>query len=1017
MAAPSCGCGVGQDSSCMAHADKGRPHEAADHAEATGIAARLSALMLRRWPAPVHDRFVFFDFDRTLTVVHVFKSLAGWADSQVCTLPALCTMVRPHALTERGQMHRLCSLGPAWIEQAFGGTSRLALLRSLLASLTDAGCRVVLVTRGYVGVARKCLRDSELFDFFEQVHGNVGAAYGEGTQFDSDIASKPLPEDEERLLGSEYAEWDAKWQIIFRYMAEAKVPGSSVVLVDDDEDEIGSVGHAVSTVHVRGNAGIATEDVAALLKAAGLHAAPWAAELLRRWHALRDPLESRPPAIVMFNRKHLPVRLSRHLMVLEEELKACPNALRRIKMLMKSPMLLYSVAQHAFVQHVSLTGEVTFSIQERSEAMRLVTVGLKNIGLMDGEASRMPFALSRCSFAEWQRGESADSLDDESLEGSPHCDAASPTASTEETPGPAAPMEVSACEAQPAVRREVSRSTSGGNGDVLHLYQQPATKSSTRAQTRMLGSMVTMFQQAVLGLCPITMATAGIRRNIMCCHVVDTASPEDAVWARYRKVAPLGAGHFGEVFRATEVCSGREVAVKQLERLETDGLASDEGPAEVCTLRALAHPNLLRIYEVVQCSDFIHIISELAPGGSLSNYLRVHGTGAWIAGGMQQIVSAVAYCHRLHVLHGDLKPENVLISGVRPDGSPLCIVCDFGHATVCVGSAQVAAPGDPRYIPPEVVAEEGLSPKSDVYMLGVTAFELLTGGWLPFFGEKAMTLQMSYYKLKFGGVREDILSGSGPGWQDVDRLKKAAPPEARAVVFSMLSREPTSRPSAVEVLRCPWLMTSTAPCKSAYDALILADSSAGWGLWSPKHPQFAERLRVRARMSWTCRMLLAFMGSGLEPEEVHGARLLFRRMDEGGEGTVTRQVFLQAAKRVGLPEEDAQALYVAGDLHDQHFLDFKNVVMLFFDLGEYSEAVLLRQCRSVLNRIRGPCRSKRSVDQGATLDMDSLEALLGHRPDARLERVLRDFRTSLGPTVKVVTAEGLLRMLREDPFG
>jgi len=472
------------------------------------------------------------------------------------------------------------------------------------------------------------------------------------------------------------------------------------------------------------------------------------------------------------------------------------------------------------------------------------------------------------------------------------------------------------------------------------------------------------------------------------------------------------------------VCSDREVAVKQLERLETDGSTDEQCPVEVCTLRALAHPNLLRIYEVVQCCDFVYIISELAPGGSLSSYLRAHGVGAWIAGGMQQISSAVAYCHRLFVLHGDIKPENVLISGARPDGSPLCIVCDFGHATVCVGSAQIAAPGDPRYIPPEAVAEEGLSPKSDVYMMGVTAFELLTGGWLPFFGEKAVTLRMSYYQLKIGGVKEDILSNKGLGWQDLDRLKRGAPQDAQSVVLSMLSRAPADRPTAVEVLRCPWLSTSTAPCKTAYDALLFADSSAGWGLWSPKHPQFAERLRARARMSWTCRMLLAFMGSGLEPQEVHGARLLFRRMDEGGEGTVTRQVFLQAARRVGLPEEDAQALYVAGDLHDQHFLDFKNVVMLFFDLDEYSHEDLQKQCRSVLNRIRGPCRTKcvggekgsEADEADATIDMDSLEALLGHRPDARLEHVLKDFRTLLGPTVKVVTADGLISMLRNDPF-
>ena len=65
---------------------------------------------------------VFFDFDFTLTVVHVFKSLAGWVDAQVCMLAMRGMVVsEPHALTERGQLRRLSELGPAWIEQAFGG--------------------------------------------------------------------------------------------------------------------------------------------------------------------------------------------------------------------------------------------------------------------------------------------------------------------------------------------------------------------------------------------------------------------------------------------------------------------------------------------------------------------------------------------------------------------------------------------------------------------------------------------------------------------------------------------------------------------------------------------------------------------------------------------------------------------------------------------------------------------------------------------------------------------------------
>ena len=287
------------------------------------------------------------------------------------------------------------------------------------------------------------------------------------------------------------------------------------------------------------------------------------------------------------------------------------------------------------------------------------------------------------------------------------------------------------------------------------------------------------------------------------------------------------------------------------------------------------------------------------------------------------------------MLHGDLKPENVLIGGTRPDGSPFCIVCDFGHTTVCIGSALVAAPGDPRYIAPEVIAKENLSSKSDVYMLGVTAFELLTG-WLPFFNLQSASLPMCYHQLSRGGVQERILSEKGLDWRDLDRLKAACPPPVQQVVLNMMARHAQDRPEAIAVLRTAWLQDAHGPCKSAYDAMLKADANNGWGLWIPQHPRFAQRLEERARLSWTYRMLLSLLGSGLRSDMLLGARLLFRRMDEEGNGQLNKKQFCKAALASGLSKEVSEALFAAGDLHSQSYLDFKNVVMLFLDLESFS---------------------------------------------------------------------------------
>ncbi|CAJ1328920.1 unnamed protein product [Effrenium voratum] len=693
------------------------------------------------------SRIVFFDFDFTLTVIHVFKSLAGWVDAQVCMLPMRGMIVpEPHALSERGQLRRLSELGPAWIEQAFGGFSRVTAIRKLLDGLTQSGCRIILVTRGYVGVARKCLKEVGLLEPFEALYGNIGVAYGTRTAYDVETEMNGIGVSEEidrlwSMLGKwKEGEWDSKTEIVHRYQHQEMLTRNQVLFVDDDSQELAPLRHSAMTVHAKGN-GMGAADMLEILNLLSLGCAPWAEACYDFWH---------------------------------EE----------------------------------------------------------------------------------------------------------------------------------------------GQGD------------------------------------------------------------------------------------------------------------------EVSVLRALAHPNLLRIFEVVKFPREVLIVTELAAGGTLSTYAEQHEEGPWISGAMQQILSAVAYCHRQFVLHGDLKPENVLIGGRRPDGSPLCIVCDFGHATVCLGSALVAAPGDPRYIPPEVIAKENLCTRSDVYMLGVTAFELLTGGWLPFFNLKSASLSMCYQQLSRGGVHERILSEKGLDWRDLERLRNACQslqiPEVQDIVLSMMARQAADRPEAIEVLRTNWLQDAHGPCMSAYDAMLKADASNGWGLWVPQHPNFAKRLEERAGLSSTFRMLLSLLGSGLRSEWLLGARLLFRRMDEGGNGHLNKKQFCKAAVSAGLPLEVSEALFAAGDLHMQSYLDFKNVVMLFLDLEAFSTEELLGELRFLVARIRGPRRSESRGDVSPrscwsssseiAFRLSDLQAMLRARPDARMELWVQDLQAGLGPGEHDFTPELLLRLLQQDCF-
>uniref|UniRef100_A0A3Q3F8R2 non-specific serine/threonine protein kinase n=1 Tax=Kryptolebias marmoratus TaxID=37003 RepID=A0A3Q3F8R2_KRYMA len=118
----------------------------------------------------------------------------------------------------------------------------------------------------------------------------------------------------------------------------------------------------------------------------------------------------------------------------------------------------------------------------------------------------------------------------------------------------------------------------------------------------------------------------------------------------------LGRGHFAVVKLGRHVSTGQLVAVKMIDKTKLDVMASSH-------LLLVQHPNVVRLYEVIDTPATLYLVMELAEGGDLYDYIIRHDGG--VAEGtakrhFAQIVRAVAYCHRLHVVHRDLKPENVV---------------------------------------------------------------------------------------------------------------------------------------------------------------------------------------------------------------------------------------------------------------------------------------------------------------------------------------------------------------------
>jgi len=205
-------------------------------------------------------RLAVFDFDQTLTTVHLYNALAG--DESSWRLPS------PHAKTEVGQLARMSELEalPEFQQRgglalaAFGGTERVAQLQSFLRQLAAAGVECLICSRGLVGPVRKCLDQLGMLHFFTKVYANIGSAYG-STQYDRQLPPG-APGADKRYMGSpELADWPSKQGLVARCLRERGLQGLDAVFVDDHPSEIESVRGVCATVQVQPPRGMGQREI------------------------------------------------------------------------------------------------------------------------------------------------------------------------------------------------------------------------------------------------------------------------------------------------------------------------------------------------------------------------------------------------------------------------------------------------------------------------------------------------------------------------------------------------------------------------------------------------------------------------------------------------------------------------------------------------------------------------------------------------------------------------------------
>ena len=250
---------------------------------------------------------------------------------------------------------------------------------------------------------------------------------------------------------------------------------------------------------------------------------------------------------------------------------------------------------------------------------------------------------------------------------------------------------------------------------------------------------------------------------------------------RYALEMLVGSGGMADVYRAKDQLLERTIAVKVLhQQYENDKEFIERFQREAKAAARITHPNIVNVYDVGVAEGRHYIVMEYVPGRTLKERIKEEGPvpAAEALHIARQIAGALAQAHASNLVHCDIKPHNIL---VMPDGNVK--VADFGIARAVTESTMTYNDnimGSVHYFSPEQARGTIITPKSDVYSLGVVLYEMLTGR-IPFDGNTAVSIARKH-------LEEEP--------QPIHALVPNIPPVVEALVTRMMAKDPALRPDS-----------------------------------------------------------------------------------------------------------------------------------------------------------------------------------------------------------------------------
>lgn len=282
----------------------------------------------------------------------------------------------------------------------------------------------------------------------------------------------------------------------------------------------------------------------------------------------------------------------------------------------------------------------------------------------------------------------------------------------------------------------------------------------------------------------------------------------------YSIISELGRGGMGVVYKAHEESLNRFVALKVLSKhLSGDDSFVERFKREAQSAASLNHPNIVQVYAIDEFEGQHYFAMEYVQGTSIQQMIKSQGSLDPVTAGrlILQASSGLGAAHGHGIVHRDIKPANLMV-----DERGLVKITDFGLALLAAGTTRLTATGmfmgTPGYLSPEQCLDEEIDQRTDIYSLGVTLYEMLTG-ITPLSADSPLALLRQIIDVE-------------P--KDVSELRPEVPEALRAILRKMMAKKPADRYAdcaALIVDLQSWLETTGAD-KTDLSAAVAATISA-----------------------------------------------------------------------------------------------------------------------------------------------------------------------------------------------